>query len=205
MRAITAGFRVILKCTIPVETHPYAGGSRRSRARRIVSHLRALFKGVGRSPRPRQPGATGSNAYCLAQRCTTGSVPSPYPSPLCPPNGACNDTTEQRRISSWRKLPEYFDVRYLAAAACHFHVDDGLTANQTAAINGDTDPLMSPRITRSLINNWLAHVTGRRLCNRDRAACTLYDGILIGSWAHYRQRFSGAYDRRTTLLVSIRW
>lgn len=40
----------------------------------IVSHLRTLFKGVGRSPRPRQPGATGSNAYRLVQRCTTGSV-----------------------------------------------------------------------------------------------------------------------------------
>ena len=35
-------------------THPYIGGDARSRARRIVSHLRALFKGVGRSPRPRQ-------------------------------------------------------------------------------------------------------------------------------------------------------
>lgn len=43
------------------------------------AHRCALFKGVGRSPRPRQPGATGSNAYCLVQRCTTGS--SPFVSP----------------------------------------------------------------------------------------------------------------------------
>lgn len=70
-----------------METHPYVGDDARSRARRTVSHLRALFKGVGRSPRPRQPGATGSNAYCLAQRCTTGSalsssLPPSLPLPL---------------------------------------------------------------------------------------------------------------------------
>lgn len=63
-----------------MQTHPYADGGARSRADRARRIGVALFKVVGRSPRPRQPGATGSNAYCLAQRCTTGSkslVPLP--------------------------------------------------------------------------------------------------------------------------------
>jgi len=60
------------------------------------AHRCALFKSVGRSPRPRQPGATGSNAYHLVQRCTTGSAPL-VPSPELPlsraraPNGARRD------------------------------------------------------------------------------------------------------------------
>lgn len=52
----------------------------KKQGRQGEAHRCALFKGVGRSPRPRQPGATGSNAYCLVQRCsTTGS--SPFVSP----------------------------------------------------------------------------------------------------------------------------
>lgn len=47
----------------------------KKQGRQGEAHRCALFKGVGRSPRPRQPGATGSNAYCLVQRCTTGSTP----------------------------------------------------------------------------------------------------------------------------------
>jgi len=59
--------------------HPYADDDARNRADRARRIGFALFKVVGRSPRPRQPGATGSNAYCLVQRCTGSKSLVPLP------------------------------------------------------------------------------------------------------------------------------
>lgn len=78
-----------------MQTHPYADGGARSRADRARRIGIALFKVVGRSPRPRQPGATGSNAYCLVQRCTTGSK---SPVPLSPPPSPRSQAASLARV-----------------------------------------------------------------------------------------------------------
>lgn len=106
----------------------------KKQGRQGEAHRCALFKGVGRSPRPRQPGATGSNAYCLVQRCTTGSTPfvSPPPSSFLSftrsPNGPRSDTYSARTCI--RKLLEHFDIYYSASTAWHFRRNDGVSANK---------------------------------------------------------------------------
>lgn len=118
-----------------MRTHPYVDGGARSRADRARRIGVALFKVVGRSPRPRQPGATGSNAYCLVWRCTTGSkslVPLPCWSCLSRarlPNGACTATRTTLRPRRG-KLLEHFDIYCPAAAAWHFRRNDGVPANK---------------------------------------------------------------------------
>lgn len=136
-----------------MQTHPYADGGARSgadRARRIGV---ALFKVVGRSPRPRQPGVTGSNAYCSVQRCTTGSKS------LVPlPRSRAASLARVRLMELARRHAQRLDrvvascssiLTFTALGRYRLRRNDGVPANkilQTVSRAGETSNYWKPEV-----------------------------------------------------------